>query len=132
LNNDLFLLDTHALIFWVNQTMSQALSQFLDEEDTAKHLMVSSVSFWEIGLLVRKKKLQIDDVLTWKSQVFENTNIKLIVPSIDEFIHSTELPLHHKDPFDRVLITQANFHSAKLVTKDKAIKQYDIKTFWID
>jgi len=133
LNDDLYLLDTHALIFWVNQdNISSTLSQFLDEKSKFKQLMVSSISFWEIGLLMQKEKLRIADIFTWKKQLFENTNIKLIVPSVDEFLYSTQLPLYHKDPFDRILIIQANFHSAKLVTKDKAINQYDVEVFWID
>jgi len=38
---------------------------------------------------------------------------------------------YHKDPFDRVLITQKNWHHAKLVTKDSIILKYDVETFWI-
>jgi PIN domain nuclease of toxin-antitoxin system len=67
----------------------------------------------------------------WKAEIFKNTRLKLITPSIDELIQSTQLPEYHKDPFDRILITQTNWHNAKLVTKDSIIPKYDVETFWI-
>jgi PIN domain nuclease of toxin-antitoxin system len=125
-------LDTHALVFWINQeNMSQALRKFLDEQDSLGFLMVSNISFWEIALLVQKGKLELNNIFTWKAEIFKNTQLQLISPSSDELIQSTQLPAYHKDPFDRVLITQANWHKAKLVTKDSIIPKYDVETFWI-
>ena len=127
-----FLLDTHALVFWINrENISQALLKFLDEQDSLELLMVSNISFWEIALLVQKGRLELNDIFTWKTEIFKNTHLKLITPSIDELIQSTQLPEYHKDPFDRVLITQTNWHNAKLVTKDSIIPKYDVETFWI-
>lgn len=111
--------------------MSQALLKFLDEQDSLGLLMVSNISFWEIGLLVQKGRLELNDIFTWKAEIFKNTRLKLITPSIDELIQSTQLPEYHKDPFDRILITQTNWHNAKLVTKDSIIPKYDVETFWI-
>ena len=130
--NTQFFLDTHALLFWINQeNMSQALRKFLDEQDSLGFLMVSTISFWEIALLVQKGKLELNNIFTWKAEVLKNTQLQLISPSSDELIQSTQLPTYHKDPFDRVLITQANWHKAKLVTKDSIIPKYDVETFWI-
>jgi len=130
--NSKFLLDTHALVFWINQeNISQKLQKFLDEQDSLGLLMVSNISFWEIALLVKKGKLELNDIFTWKAEIFKKTHLQLISPSSDELIQSTLLPAHHKDPFDRVLIAQANWHHAKLVTKDTIIPKYDVETFWI-
>jgi len=52
----------------------------------------------------------------WK-KLFENTQLNLIIPSVDELIHSTRLPLHHKDPFAGILITQAKFSFSKVSHK---------------
>lgn len=62
-------------------------------------LMVSNISFWEIALLVQKGRLELNDIFTWKAEIFKNTRLKLITPSIDELIQSTQLPEYHKDPF---------------------------------
>jgi PIN domain nuclease of toxin-antitoxin system len=46
-------------------------------------------------------------------------------------INSTLLPDHHKDPFDRLLVVQANQNSLLIVTKDKNIDKYEVETFWM-
>ncbi|MCA1795657.1 MAG: hypothetical protein LC660_17630 [Desulfobacteraceae bacterium] len=60
-----------------------------------------------------------------------HSQIKTMVPSAEEMIESVNLPDLHNDPFDRLLIAQAKNNNCLLVTKDKIIKQYDIKTFWV-
>jgi PIN domain nuclease of toxin-antitoxin system len=94
-------------------------------------LYVSSISFWEIALLVKRGKMAISDLHAWKNEILNNTNIRLIEPSASEMIDSTLLPDHHKDPFDRLLIVQANQNKFLIVTKDSDIHKYQVKTFWI-
>ena len=71
------------------------------------------------------------DVNAWKEEILKNTNLKLINPTADEMIDATLLPKHHKDPFDRLLIVQANHHNANLVTRDSLISHYAVQTFWM-
>ena len=92
---------------------------------------MSSISFWEIALLVKTDKIEIRDIHAWKNEMLTNTNIELINPTASEMIDSTLLPDHHKDPFDRLLIAQAFRHQLLLVTKDIYIQKYSIQTFWI-
>ncbi|EDN69987.1 PilT-like protein [Beggiatoa sp. PS] len=127
-----YLLDTHTIIFWALKTdLSRDFIQFLDNQDKLGHLLVSSISFWEIALLSKKGKVILNDIHAWKDELFKNTNLKLINPTVDEMIDATLLPDIHKDPFDRLLISQANHQGAWLVTKDSMIPQYDVQTFWM-
>jgi PIN domain nuclease of toxin-antitoxin system len=127
-----YLLDTHALIFWFSkENVSQEYIDFLDEQNELENLYVSSISFWETALLVKKKRIELKDVNAWRISLIENSNIKLIRPSAREMIESTNLPDYHKDPFDRLLIVQALTNNCLFVTKDKIIQQYNLKTFWI-
>ena len=80
---------------------------------------------------MRKGRISISDVHLWKNEILNNTNIRLIDPSVSEMIESTLLPDHHKDPFDRLLIAQANQNNLLLVTKDKYVQKYDVEIFWI-
>ncbi|MBU0462753.1 MAG: type II toxin-antitoxin system VapC family toxin, partial [Proteobacteria bacterium] len=99
-----YLLDTHALIFWFSkENVSQEYIDFLDEQNELENLYVSSISFWETALLVKKKRIELKDVNAWRISLIENSNIKLIRPSAREMIESTNLPDYHKDPFDRLL-----------------------------
>ena len=127
-----YLLDTHALIFWFSkENVSQEYIDFLDEQNELENLYVSSISFWETALLVKKKRIELKDVNAWRISLIENSNIKLIRPSAREMIESTNLPDYHKDPFDRLLSVQALTNNCLFVTKDKIIQQYNLKTFWI-
>ena len=127
-----YLLGTHSLVFWDSkEAVSEDYVKFFDKQDQKGNLYVSSISFWEVALLVETRRIEIEDIHAWKNELLSNTNIRLIDPSATELIDSTLLPDHHKDPFDRVLIAQANHKNLLLVTKDRAIKEYDVSVFWI-
>jgi PIN domain nuclease of toxin-antitoxin system len=127
-----YLLDTHALIFWFNkENMSSEFISFLDKQNEENTLFISPISFWEIALLVKKKRIEMEDPSGWQSNLMVHSQIKTMVPSAGEMIESVNLPDLHNDPFDRLLIVQAKNNNCLLVTKDKIIKQYDVKTFWI-
>ena len=127
-----YLFDTHALVFWYSEEgVSEEFVRFFDEQAECGNVFVSSISFWELALLSKKGKIEIDDIESWKSELIENTEIRIINPDASEMIASVSLPDIHKDPFDRLLIVQANRHEAMLVTKDEIIKVYSVETFWI-
>ncbi|MEM7537307.1 MAG: type II toxin-antitoxin system VapC family toxin [Chloroflexota bacterium] len=132
MNKDDFLLDTHALIFWSNKTtVSAEFIQFCNEKADNEALYVSSISFWETALLARKGRIDIADVHTWKNAIFMNTNLRQIHPTATDMINSALLPWHHKDPFDRLLIAQAQRHQLTIVTRDAIMKNYTVSQIWV-
>ncbi len=127
-----YLLDTHALLFWVESTgISAEFIHFLDEQQSLGRLCVSTISFWEMALLVKKGRIAVADVHAWKNDLLNNTALQLLEPSATEMIDSVSLPDHHKDPFDRLLIAQANRRNMTLVTRDTEIAMYDVSLFWM-
>lgn len=127
-----YLLDTHALIFWSTLTsISNELVEFLDMQSERGMLYVSSISFWETALLAKKGRIEIRDVELWKDEILTYTGCILLEPSVSEMIASTKLPDIHKDPFDRLLIVQANRRNAFLVTRDTDLEQYDVPVYWM-
>ncbi len=127
-----FLFDTHALIFWSDRVgVSEEFVDFFDGQALKGNLFVSSISFWEAALLVKKGRLSISSVNKWKEELCNRSRIQLIHPSVREMVESVSLPDFHKDPFDRLLISQANRRGMRLVTKDRSIEKYDVPVFWI-
>lgn len=132
MKNETFLLDTHALVYWVSKDfVSAQFIEFLDKQSRYGNLFVSSISFWEMALLCKKKRLFIEDLKSWVFDVIRFSNIHLIDPSYEQMIASVHLPDFHKDPFDRLLISQAINSRHTFVTKDKEICKYELKTFWM-
>ncbi len=126
-----YLLDTHALIFWRHRTeISQLFLQYLDYQAKEGNLFVSSIAFWETALLVQKGRIAIEDIQTWKDEILTHSSVRLIEPTAGEMIASTQLPAHHKDPFDRLLIAQAQQRQLVLVTRDAKFDLYDIDKYW--
>lgn len=127
-----YLFDTHALIFWYQQTdVSAEFMNFFNKQNRQGRLFVSSISFWEIALLAQKKRVTISDVHAWTNELLNLSGIHLIEPSAAEMIDSTLLPPYHKDPFDRLLIAQANQRDLILVSRDKIISKYDVPYSWM-
>jgi PIN domain nuclease of toxin-antitoxin system len=127
-----YLLDTHALFFWITrENVSNEFINFFDNQSQEGNVYVSSASIWEIALLKKKGRIAIADLHQWKNELITHSSIKMIDPNAADMIDSTLLPDFHKDPFDRLLIAQAANQNALLVTRDRSIAMYSIETFWV-
>ena len=118
------LLDTHALLWWL---ADEGLSDQARDAvaDPANLVMVSAVSAWEISVKKALGKLTAPDDL--ERQVNEGGFAPLSI-SIAHGIAAGELPRHHDDPFDRMLIAQAFAEELTIVTHDKRFAGYDVST----
>ena len=126
-----FLLDTHAIVHWqLGTAMPRALSDDLDVASRSGLVLVSTAAFWEIALLARKGRLDIEDVSSWKNELLAATGAQLAAPHVDDMIASVALPQHHRDPFDRLFVAQARSLRAVLVSRDAVFAAYDVATRW--
>lgn len=125
------LLDTHTFI-WLdsnpNRLSAQARSLL---QDSANVLLLSVVSIWEMQIKQQLGKLQLSIPLAEIVESQRQTNGIEILPVILSHVLSLEqLPLHHKDPFDRLLIAQANIENVVLVSEDTMFANYPVKVLW--
>lgn len=126
-----YLFDTHALVFWYTRdSVSRDFIKYFDRQNDLGNIFLSSISFWELALLAKRGKIEIEDIESWKTEILTYTNLVLLEPSASEMIQSVQLPDYHKDPFDRLLIVQAINGNASFVSRDKAITKYDVTVFW--
>lgn len=124
----MIVLDTHVLVWWIGkpEKLSSKARNLIEKNIKSNEVLVSSISIWEIYLLVKKGKLKLTmDVDTWHERVEDLPFIQFI--PVDNWIasKSVDLPeLLHSDPADRIIIATALRFGAKLLTRDKRILDY--------
>ena len=125
------LLDTHAFIWWVNEPekLSAKVLELCDAEENVLYLSVASI--WEIELKIHSGKLKFDEPIQTlvKSEMADN-DLKIVPIPMEHVFGVNNLPPVHKDPFDRLLIAQAIFMGASLVSIDKLINAYPVPVIW--
>mgnify|MGYP000374417648 CR=1 FL=1 len=124
-----YLVDTHALLFFLtgNKALSPiALKVFEDK----KELSVSIVSFWEIAIKQSLGKLDLTITIKELEALAKKNKIETLEIKTTDIETISQLEHYHRDPFDRMLIAQAINNELTLVSKDKLISKYPVKTLW--
>ncbi len=119
------LLDTHVLIWALenNPTLSDTARNSITL--AGNMVFVSSVSIWEIGIKKNLGKIEVPDNLQEEIKLHRFTPLNI---TYDHAELAGKLPLLHRDPFDRMLVAQAITEKLTLVTRDKRIGRYAVKT----
>jgi PIN domain nuclease of toxin-antitoxin system len=119
------LLDTHAFLWWLADNPKLVKSARSAISDPSSVVWISAVSIWEISIKKALGKLQIDsDDLV--QEISDNGFIELPI-SARHAVVAGNLPKHHDDPFDRMLIAQAQTDELLLVTHDSAFEPYGVQ-----
>lgn len=125
------LLDTCTLIWLTSEAarLSEAASTAID--DAASTLHFSDASLWEICLKWQNGKLGLPTPpRSWVPDQLARWQIEAVPLEAEDFFRTTELPSHHRDPFDRLLVAQAISRGLTIVTPDPAIAQYPAARLW--
>lgn len=130
-----YLLDTHALIWLIIEKDKLSFKTKQIIENPINTVFVSAISFWEIALKSSIGKLELQNILPEDlPALVVKSGFELLSLSANESSSFNKLnAIHHKDPFDRMLIWQAIQLDLILITKDKTIVLYKsegLKTTW--
>ena len=118
----ILLLDAHALLWWFADDPDLADSARRSINDPANDIVVSAGTVWEIEVKRRLGRLEAPaGILT----ALESSGISTLPITAVDAEYAAALPLHHRDPFDRMLIAQAARIDATIVTRDRAFALYD-------
>mgnify|MGYP003435091343 CR=1 FL=1 len=123
------LLDTHAFI-WYSEDDSKLPESIKIEIETADRVYISIASLWEIAIKLSIGKLSLRSNYESIEASLEPAGIILLPISFADTVRVMNLPLHHRDPFDRILIAQAINNSLTLVSCDAAFTAYPIQLRW--
>lgn len=122
------LLDTQALVWWAqgNPRLGKRARSVIARD--AADVRVSAASAWEIAIKTRSGRLTLRDPVTvWVPAAIEKSGFRALSVTIDHASAVADLPQRHADPFDRLLIAQAQLESLTIVTSDTVFDDYDVK-----
>ncbi|TDI60859.1 MAG: type II toxin-antitoxin system VapC family toxin [Alphaproteobacteria bacterium] len=129
-------LDTHALVWWVNGDpllSPDATSAINKAMSNDRDIIVSSISAWELAMLVDKGRLSLNmDIADWLTTVESIEQVTFVPVDNDIAVASVVLPGNfHKDPADRMIVATARKLGYALLTADEKIQKYQhVKTIW--
>lgn len=99
--------------------------------DSGNEILLSIASAWEIAIkhALMRLKLPVPPRQYIPERLYANQIIGLPI-ALDHVLHVNELPHHHRDPFDRILIAQAQVEQLTLLTADESLRNYDVPLIW--
>jgi PIN domain nuclease of toxin-antitoxin system len=125
------LLDTQCLLWWFTEPErlnSKAIEQIIDLDN---EIFFSVASVWEIAIKVGIGKLPlaepVDTYIASRMRLLGAKYLDIVFPHACQV---AKLPLLHRDPFDRILVAQAQIEQMTLVTADKILTEYDLDLLW--
>jgi PIN domain nuclease of toxin-antitoxin system len=126
-----YLLDTHAFLWWIEDDirLSENAREVIINPDN--EIIISVISTWEIIIKHSLGKLSLSEAPKDYIEEMLAVNEFTVLPiKLAHTFQIAELPNHHKDPFDRLLIAQSQIEQMPIITLDRQIIKYPVQTFW--
>lgn len=125
------LLDTHAFLWWITDNPQLSLQARNIISDGKNEIFLSAASGWEIAIKTQLGRLKLPD----KPELFVSKQMAInaiqgLPIQISHALHVYNLPNHHQDPFDRMLVSQAQLEGMHILTSDSQISEYHVKVIW--
>jgi len=125
------LLDTHCWLWWITtpEKLGPESQQLI--MDGHNEIFLSAASSWEIAIKYALAKLPLPEAPEkFIPPRLVRDAIRPLPINHTHALHVASLPLHHRDPFDRLLISQAQMEGLPIMTVDKQFKDYDVECIW--
>ena len=132
----MIVLDTHVLLWWATQEngrLSTAASKVLRDEMVSGEIAISSISAWEIAMLIQRKRIALAmDLREWLATVGQIAGVRFVPVDNLIAVESESLPGEfHRDPADRMIVATARKLGKPVVTMDEKIRNYPhVRTIW--
>jgi PIN domain nuclease of toxin-antitoxin system len=124
------LLDTHVLVWWLEdaERLSKQAAKIIGNPEN--HILISAVVGWELAIKVSTGKIKPRSILDRLDRVLEQESFSELPIALDTAVRAGLLPLHHRDPFDRVLVAQAQSLDMPIVSADAVLDLYNVRRLW--
>ena len=125
------LFDTHTFIWWDSEPEKLPADLLALCQDPTHRLILSVASVWEMQIKLQLGKLALKKPLAELIADQQEANgVEVLPVTLEHVLALDRLPAHHRDPFDRLLISQTLVEDTLLLTRDPAIVLYDVETRW--
>jgi len=124
------LLDTHALVWWLEakQNLSRKARAIIEDSETV--VFVSAASGWELAIKTQIGKFKPAELVRGLEREIEKEGFVALPISMEHALLAGSLRSPHKDPFDRLLVAQAQVEKAPIVSNDKVLDVYSVRRVW--
>jgi PIN domain nuclease of toxin-antitoxin system len=125
------LLDTHAFLWWIGNDPRLSTRAREIIADDGNEIVLSAVSAWEIAIKASLGRFAIrGDIASFVKSNVTASGFEVLPLLIEHALRVASLPDHHRDPFDRALVAQAQVEDLALLTTDRAISRYSVRILW--
>ncbi len=125
------LLDTHAFLWWITDDPRVSARARELISSSRNDLFLSAASGWEIAIKAGLGRIELPSPMErfLIAQLREN-RIDVLPIQMSHALRVHALPRHHRDPFDRMLVAQAQLEKLPILSADRRIAEYEVKTMW--
>lgn len=125
------LIDTSALIWWVSDAPQLSRKARVILLDPTQSILVSAVSFWEIGSKVRRGRLVLPSSFSDFVDVISSMDrVTILSADLAEWLEAADLEWGHRDPADRLIVATARLRNIPLISSDRVIQRFYRSTIW--
>ena len=125
-----YLLDTHAFLWFINGSIELSPKAKSIIQNPKNAIFLSIASFWEIAIKLNIGKLAIDMPFEEMKKEADKNDFQILPIQFEDTLLLTSLELFHKDPFDRILISQAIQNNLVIITRDSNFDAYPVRIIW--
>jgi PIN domain nuclease of toxin-antitoxin system len=124
------LLDTHVLVWWMEDATRLSKQAAKIIADSCNQVLISAAVGWELAIKVGTGKMKPRSILQDLDRVLERESFSEVPIMLGTAVRAGLLPLHHRDPFDRLLVAQAQSLSVPILSADAVLDLYEVKRLW--
>jgi PIN domain nuclease of toxin-antitoxin system len=124
------LLDTHVVVWWLEgaDRLSRRASTLLRNLDNS--ILISAAVGWELATKVNLGKFKPSSILDGLDRLMQQQAFSELPITLEMAVRAGLLPTHHRDPFDRMLVAQAQSLNIPILSADAMLDRYDVKRLW--
>lgn len=124
------IVDTHVLIWWMEDANRLSRLAVKTIADLENHILISAAVGWELAIKAATGKIKPRSILDRLDRLLAQESFSELTITLEAALRAGSLPLHHRDPFDRMLVAQSILLGVPILSADAVLDRYEVKRLW--